>query len=77
MMLPPEKRMNATLIFFSLSAVTVLDYIVNNENSWVYNEKNQILFRSVNNEGIIPLFGVDKKLDADKIFKESLKKSGA
>jgi len=77
MMLAPEKRMNATLIFFSLSAVTVLDYIINNENSWVYNEKNALLFRSVNNEGIVPLFGVDNKLDADKIFKESLKKAGA
>jgi len=77
MMLAPEKRMNATLIFFSLSAVTVLDYIVNNENSWVYGEKGGILFRSVNNEGIIPLFGVDNKLDADKIFKDSLKKTGA
>ncbi|GBU27684.1 hypothetical protein R84B8_01221 [Treponema sp. R8-4-B8] len=76
MMLAPEKRMNATLIFFSLSAVTVLDYIVNNENSWVYNEKGGPLFRSVNNEGIIPLFGVDNKLDADKIFKDSLKKAG-
>jgi len=77
MMLAPEKRMNATLIFFSLSAVTVLDYIVNNENSWIYYEKGGTLFRSVNNEGIVPLFGVDNKLDADKIFKESLKKAGA
>jgi hypothetical protein len=75
MMLPVERRMNATLIFFSLSTVTVLDYIVNNENSWVYNNSRQgPLFRSVKNEGIEPLFGVEKKLDADKIFKESLKK---
>jgi len=73
MMLPPQKRMNATLIFFSLSAVTVLDYLVNNENSWAYNESGP-LFRSVNNEGAIPVFGVDKKIDADKIFRESLKK---
>jgi hypothetical protein len=77
MMLTPERRMNATLIFFSLSAVTVLDYIVNNENSWVYDEKTGPLFRSVKDEGIIPLFGVDNKLDADKIFKESLKRPGA
>jgi len=75
MMLPQERRINATLIFFSLSAVTVLDYIVNNENSWVYSSNRQgPLFRSVKNEGIEPLFGVDNKLDADKIFKESLKK---
>ncbi|WP_461255486.1 hypothetical protein [Treponema sp. R80B11-R83G3] len=77
MMLAPERRMNATLIFFSLSAVTVLDYIINNENSWIYDSKPGALFRSVNNEGIIPLFGVDNKLDADKIFKDSLKKAGA
>jgi hypothetical protein len=75
MMLAPEKRMNATLIFFSLSAATVLDYIVNNENSWIYNDNRQgPLFRSVKNEGIMPMFGVDQKLDADKIFRDSLKK---
>jgi hypothetical protein len=75
MMLPFERRINATLIFFSLSAATVLDYIVNNENSWVYNNSRQAtLFRSIKNEGIEPLFGVDNKLDADRIFKESLKK---
>jgi len=75
MMLPPERKINATLIFFSLSAVTVLDYIVNNENSWVYNNVRQgPLFRSIKDEGIEPMFGVDNKLDADKIFKESLKK---
>jgi len=76
MMLAPERRTNSTLIFFSLSAVTVLDYIVNNENSWSYNNGGRPgpLFRSIRNEGITPLFGVDEKLDADKIFKESLKK---
>jgi len=75
MMLPLERRINATLIFFSLSAATVLDYIVNNENSWVYNNSRAVtLFRSIKNEGIEPLFGVDNKLDADRIFKETLKK---
>jgi len=74
MMLPPERRINATLIFFSLSAVTILDYLINNENSWVYENRPGPLFRSVKNEGIVPLFGVDEKLDADKIFKSSLKK---
>jgi len=74
MMLPPEKRMNATLIFFSLSAVTVLDYIINNENSWAYGTRPGPLFRSVKDEGIVPLFGVDEKLDADQIFRDSIKK---
>ncbi|MCL2230434.1 MAG: hypothetical protein FWC01_05010 [Treponema sp.] len=75
MMLPPEKRMNATLIFFSLSAVTVLDFLVNNENSWAYGGRPGPLFRSVKNEGITPIFGVDDLLDADKFFRESLKKT--
>jgi hypothetical protein len=77
MMLPPDKKMNATLVFFSLSAIAVLDYIVNNENSWAYGNRPGPLFRSVKNEGIIPLFGVDEKIDADRLFKESIKKQNA
>jgi hypothetical protein len=74
MLLPPERRTNATLIFFSLSAVTVLDYIVNNEGSWSYSSgRPGPLFRSIRNEGIIPVYGVDEKLDADQIFKSTLK----
>jgi len=74
---PPEKKINATLIFFSLSIVSVLDHIVNNENSWAYGTRPGPLFRSLNNEGVIPLFGVDEKLDADKIFRDSLKKANS
>jgi hypothetical protein len=73
-LLPPDRRINATLIFFSLSTMTVLDYLVNNENSWAYVDRPGPLFRSIRNEGISPLFGVDEKLDADQIFKDSLKK---
>jgi len=74
MMFQPERKINATLVFFSLSAVTVLDHLINNENSWAYSNRPGPVFRSVNNEGVYPLFGVDEKVDADKIFKESLKK---
>jgi hypothetical protein len=74
MKLPPDRRINATLVFFSLSVVTILDYIVNNENSWAYSSRPGPLFRSIRNEGISPLFGIDERLDADKIFKDSLKK---
>jgi len=74
-LLPPERRNNATLIFFSLAAVTVLDFIVNNENSWAYGGRPGPLFRSVRDEGITPLFGVDKKLDADVIFREAQRKN--
>jgi len=75
MMLPAERKMNATLIFFSLSAITVLDNIINNENSWAYGSRPGPLFRSIRNEGVTPVFGVDEKLDADQIFKDTLKKA--
>jgi hypothetical protein len=74
LLLPLEKRNNATLIFYTLSVVTVLDCIINNEDSWAYEGSHGPLFRSVKNEGIIPVFGVDEKLDADQIFRSSLKK---
>ena len=73
LLLAPKKRNNAALIYFCLSAAVVLDYLVNNENSWAYADQPGPLFRSVNDEGIIPLFGVDNKLDADLIFKMALK----
>jgi len=77
MLLAPERRNNATLLFFTLSVVTVLDYIINNENSWAYENRPGPLFRSVKNEGMIPVFGVDEKLDADQIFRNTLKKKQA
>lgn len=78
LLFPPERKTNSTIVFFSLSAITILDYIVNNENSWAYGIRPEHLFRSifrsVRGEGIIPVFGVDEKIDADQIFKDSLKK---
>jgi len=67
------KRNNAALVFFALSALTVMDYLVNSESSWAYGERTGALFRSVGDAGVVPLFGVDNKLDADQIFKDSLK----
>jgi hypothetical protein len=73
-LLAPERRINSTIIFFSLSIVTVLDYLINDENSWAYGSRPGPLFRSVKNEGLIPVFGIDDKVNADKIFKDSLRK---
>jgi hypothetical protein len=75
MLLPPDKKMNATLVFFALSTVTILDHIINDENSWAYENRPGPLFRSIRNEGITPIFGVDEKLDADKLFRASLKRA--
>jgi hypothetical protein len=68
-----KKRNNASLIFFTLAVTVVLDHIVNNENSWAYEDRTGPLFRSVDGTGVTPVFGVDTKIDADSIFKLSLK----
>jgi hypothetical protein len=72
-LLKPKIKNNASLIFFCLTVVTVLDYIVNNEDSWAYSGSRPLhLFRSVNGEGIMPYAGVDHLIDADDIFKQAL-----
>jgi hypothetical protein len=73
-LLTPDRRNNTALVFFALSVITILDNLLNNENSWAYGEKVGPVFRSVDNKGVTPVFGVDKKLDADKIFKEEMMK---
>jgi len=75
MILPPERKKNATLILFSLSVVTLMDYLINNESSWFYTNSSEVFFRSFKNEGIMPVFGTDERIDAEKLFRESLKKS--
>jgi len=72
-LLAPKIRNNAALVFFCLAVTAVLDYLINNENSWAYSSKPSPLFRSINGEGLQPLTGVDDKIDADAIFKQSIK----
>jgi len=76
LLLGPARRNNVYLIFFTLSAVATLDYIMNNEASWAYDRQiPPHLFRSVNGDGVAPMFGVDAKIDADQIFKDALRQS--
>ncbi|MDR1867384.1 MAG: hypothetical protein LBQ77_03835 [Treponema sp.] len=72
-LLPEKKRTNTSLIMFVLSILTVLDYLMNNEQSWTYREEQIPLFRSVNGEGITPQFGTDTKIDPDMLFKQAIK----
>jgi hypothetical protein len=72
-LLAERNRNNASLVYFTLAVATVLDYLVNNEESWAYESKGP-LFRSVRGEGVTPLTGVDIRIDADALFRESLKK---
>jgi hypothetical protein len=68
-----KNRNNASLVLIASDIVTVLDYYENNENSWAYQAPSSILFRSKDGAGIIPEFGVDTLLDADEIFKQTIK----
>ncbi|MDR1238772.1 MAG: hypothetical protein LBK27_01535 [Treponema sp.] len=72
-LLGPKKKNNASLIYFTLAVATVLDHLINNENSWAYEGRPGPLFRSVNGEGTMPLFGVETKLDANLIFRQMIK----
>jgi hypothetical protein len=73
-LLAEKNRNNASLVYFTLAVATVLDYLVNNEESWAYESRPGPLFRSVRGEGVTPLTGVDIRIDAEALFKESLKK---
>jgi len=76
MLLPLSQRNNVHLIFFMLSAVTMLDYLVNSESSWAYGQHpSGYLFRTAEGKGGIPVFGVEEKIDADHIFKESVRQN--
>jgi hypothetical protein len=75
-LLQGKNKSNASLVFFALAVTVVLDHLVNSEDSWAYNERPGPLFRSVNGEGITPLTGVDTKIDAEELFKASLKRQG-
>ena len=73
-LLAPKLRNNAALVFYCLAVTVVLDHLVNNETSWAYvPPRSGPLFRSVNGEGLMPLTGIDDKIDADALFKQSIK----
>jgi hypothetical protein len=72
-LLAAKRRNNASLIFYTLAVTTVLDYLVNNENSWAYEDRPGPFFRSMDGAGILPLFGVETKIDADVIFRQVMK----
>jgi hypothetical protein len=73
-LLGPKKKNNASLVFFTLAVTTVLDFIVNNENSWAYDSSRiETLCRTTNSDGVTPLSGVDTKIDTDALFKQTIK----
>ena len=70
-MLGAKAKTNASLVYFSLAIATVLDHLLNSENSWAYSVPSMPLFRSTNGEGVTPLTGVDDRIDADAVFRQA------
>jgi len=68
--LGPKNKTNASLIYFCLAIATVLDHLLNNENSWAYNAPSSTLNRNASGDGFT---GVDDRIDADAIFKQALR----
>jgi hypothetical protein len=74
MLLGKENRTNVSLIYYTLSVLTVLDYLINNPNSWAYRTNRAKLFRSSDISGLIPESLPEKFIDADALFKQSIEK---
>jgi len=68
-----KRKNNAALVFFTLSAVTILDSIVNDKESYAYQGPAVCPFRSIDGQGTKPVFGVDEHIDADALFKQARK----
>ena len=69
-MLGKNQKNNASLIFFTLAIVTVLDSYLSNINSVAYKTDTEILFR--NTDKFKPVFWVEKQNDTFQIFKKSI-----
>jgi hypothetical protein len=71
-LLQGKPKNNATLIFFTLAVTMVLDYLVNNEESWAYaSDRPAPLFRGIGDS--VGSSGKEKQVDADALFHASIK----
>ncbi|MDR1230996.1 MAG: hypothetical protein LBK61_06305 [Spirochaetaceae bacterium] len=73
-LLGKESRTNVSLIYYAISVLSVLDYLINNPNSWAYQANTAKLFRSSDTNGIFPESPPERHIDADEIFRRSIEK---
>jgi hypothetical protein len=69
-----EDRTNVSLIYYTLSVLAVLDFFVNNPNSWAYKTNTEKLFRSSDSAGLVPQSLPENSVNADAIFKRKIEK---
>jgi hypothetical protein len=72
MLLGKNQRNNASLIFFTLAVLTVLDNYLCGKNSIAYTANNQILFRHAEYDELKPVLWVEKQSGTFDIFKKSI-----
>jgi len=65
----PKKLTNAALVYYALSILEVLDYLVNSPASWAYREERILPYRSLEESQGIRL---GAELDAEKAFQRYL-----
>ncbi len=66
-------KTNALLIQYTLSILNVLDWWINDENSYAYRDNPDYLYRVIEPGSSIPAFGVKMRTDVEAIFIRHLK----
>jgi hypothetical protein len=71
-LLAKEHRTNVSLVYYTMSVLSVLDYFLNSADSWAYKTNAAKLFRSSDAEGLVPAPPPELTIDADAIFKQHI-----
>ncbi|ULQ58815.1 hypothetical protein K7I13_09740 [Brucepastera parasyntrophica] len=68
-----KTRTNALLIQYTLKILNVLNWWINDSNSYAYRNVPPPLYRVIENGSTVPAFGVTPRTDVDEIFKKHLR----
>jgi hypothetical protein len=68
-----RNKTNAELVECTLSVVNVLDWWLNDKNSYAYQASPKYLYRVIESGSSVPAFGVKARTDIDAVFAKHLK----